>query len=229
MKKRSSFKADLHMHTCHSIDSLSKVEDVLSAAVKKGLNAIAITDHNEIAGALEAQRIARKRKLPLQIIIGEEVMCKEGDLLVYFLKRRIAPGPLEHVLKEVKRQRAICSSAHPYDFKRSGIRVEKLDAKLLRQIDAIEGFNARATFAQINESAVKFALLREKPVLAGSDAHHPFEVGGACAEFEGVRKLDKRNILSAPRILRGRLSSPFVHFLSRYAVLKKKFSRQRKP
>lgn len=221
-----TFRADLHAHTRHSIDSLAKVEDVLSAAVKKGLDAIAITDHNEVAGAFEAQRIAKQRKLPLQIIIGEEVMSKKGDLLVYFLKRRIAPGPLKDVLKEVKRQGAVCSSAHPYDFKRSGIKVEKLPAKLLLQIDAIEGFNARITFPAHNAQAEKFAHRHKKPVLAGSDAHHALEVGGAYAEFEGVRKLDKSNILSAPRKLHGRLSSPFVHFFSRYAVLKKKFGKK---
>lgn len=220
--KAKPFRADLHMHTRHSIDSLSRVEDVLDAAVKRNLSAIAITDHNEIAGAFEAAKIARQRKLPLQVIIGEEVMCDEGDLLVYFLKRRIAPGPLADVLKEVKKQGAVCSSAHPYDFKRSGIKLEKLPLAILRQIDAIEGFNARATLKGINDSAVNFALLHSKPLLAGSDAHHPMEVGGAYAEFEGVRKLDARSIISAPRKLHGRLSSPFVHFFSRYAVLKKR-------
>lgn len=219
-----TFRADLHMHTLHSMDSLSEVRDVLDAAVKKGLDAIAITDHNGVAGAFEAARIAKQGKLPLQIIIGEEVMCNEGDLLVYFLKKRIAPGNLADALLEVKRQKAVCCAAHPYDFKRSGIRVEKLAPQILKQIDAIEGFNARATFAQVNESAVKFALLHKKPILAGSDAHHPSEVGGACAEFEGVGKLDRQNILSAKRTLRGKLAPPFVHGFSRYAVLVKRIS-----
>ena len=223
-----TFKADLHMHTRHSVDSLSRVEDVLSAAVKKGLDAIAITDHNEIAGAFEAQKIAKARGLPLQVIIGEEVMCKEGDLLVYFLKRRIAPGPLAKVLKEVKKQGAVCSSAHPYDFKRSGIRLEKQPASVIAGISAIEAFNSRATFPQVNESAVRFASLHKKPQLAGSDAHHPLEVGAAYAEFVRVHKLDKKNILSAPRKLHGKLSSPMVHFFSRYAVLRNRISGRKK-
>jgi len=228
MKEKKNFRADLHIHTCHSIDSLSRVEGVLDAAVKRNLSAIAITDHNEVSGAFEAQKIARARKLPLQIIIGEEVMCTEGDLLVYFLKRRISPGKLADVLKEVKQQGAVCCSAHPYDFKRSGIRLEKQPSSIIAGINAIEGFNARATFASVNEYAVRFALLHKKPVLAGSDAHHALEVGGAYAEFEGISRLDKRSILAAPRKLHGRLSSPFVHFFSRYAVLKKKFARLRK-
>ena len=227
MKKTKTFRADLHMHTEYSVDSLAKVEDVLSSAVKKGLNVIAITDHNEIAGAIEAARIAKRRHLPIQIIIGEEVMCEEGDLLVYFLKKRIAPEKLADVLKEVRRQGAVCSSAHPYDFKRSGIKLGKLHPALLKQIDAIEGFNARAALKGINDSAMNFAAIHGKPVLAGSDAHHPLEVGGAYAEFEGVGKLDKRKLLSAPRKLHGRLSSPIVHFFSRYAVLKKKFGKKK--
>lgn len=221
---RKTFRADLHMHTEYSKDSLSRVEDVLEAAVKKGLDAIAITDHDETAGAFEAERITKRKKLPLQVIIGEEVMCDEGDLLVYFLKKRIAPGPLAEVLKEVERQGAVCSSAHPYDFKRSGIRLERQPASIISGIDAIEGFNARATFAQVNDSAVRFATLHRKPVLAGSDAHHPSEVGGAYVEFEGISKLDKGNVLSAPRKLHGKLSPPFVHFYSRYAVLRKRFA-----
>ena len=70
-----AFKADFHMHTHHSVDSLSRVEDVLAAATKQGMGAIAITDHDDIVGAIEAQKIARAQKLPLQVIVGEEVTC----------------------------------------------------------------------------------------------------------------------------------------------------------
>ena len=52
------FRVDLHMHTRFSKDSLSRVEDVLAAAMRRGLSAIAITDHDGIEGALEAKEIA---------------------------------------------------------------------------------------------------------------------------------------------------------------------------
>lgn len=227
MKKSNSlrvFKADLHMHTFHSRDSLSKVEDVLSAAVKKDLNAIAITDHNETKGASEAEKLARKLNLPLQVIIGEEVGTDKGDLLVYFLKRRIKPGQLAGVLKEVKKQGAVCCAAHPYDFARHGIHLEKLPPSELAAIDAIEAFNARVTLPFQNESALLFSKKMKKPVFAGSDAHHPSEIGGAYAEFWGINKLDKNSLLSAPRTLHGLLASPHVHLFSRYAVLRKKIA-----
>lgn len=215
------FCADLHIHTCHSMDSLAKPENVLDAAMGKGLSAIAITDHNEIAGALEAQRIARGRKLPLQVIIGEEVGCDEGDLLVYFLKERIARGPLATVLKEVERQKAICCIAHPYDTRRTGMMARGLPEKMLSKIDAIEAFNARSNERR-NEEAARLAGKHGMPILAGSDAHHASEVGAACVEFEGVRKLDAKNMLSAKRKLGGKISSPLVRFFSRYAAFRKK-------
>jgi predicted metal-dependent phosphoesterase TrpH len=217
-------RADLHVHTRYSPDSLSRVQDVLSSAVKKGLGAIAITDHNGIEGALEASRIARQRRLPLQVIIGEEVATDKGDLLIYFLKRKIEPGPLGQVLKDVKKQGAACCAAHPYDFARHGIALEKLPGRELAAIDAIEAFNARITLNAHNASALLFCQKAGKPFLAGSDAHHPCEVGAAYAEFDlaAGKELDAKALLLSPRKIGGNLSSPLVHFFSRYAKAKRR-------
>ncbi len=224
MNGKRTVKADFHIHTLHSCDSLSRVEDVLSAALAKGLDAIAITDHNGIAGALEAAKLAKEKRMLLQIIIGEEVATDRGDLLVYFVKKKIKPGPLADVLSEVKRQGAICCAAHPYDFARHGIALEKLSARELDAIDAIEAFNARVSLPSQNASALLFAQKSNKPFLAGSDAHHPSEVGGAYVEFSlpHDKGLDKREVLSAKRTIGGKRSSPLVHFFSRYAVAKKR-------
>ena len=210
------------MHTHCSVDSLSRVEDVLSAALKRGLSAIAITDHDEIKGAKEAQEIARVQKLPLQVIVGEEVRTDAGDLLVYFVKKSIAPGKLVDVLAEVKRQKAVCAAAHPYDFARHGIDMPGLAPDVLMEIDALEVFNARVPLAPQNASAMAFALRNKKALLAGSDAHHPSEVGAAYVEFYGVDKLDAHSLLHAHRKIGGKSSSPFVRFYSRYAVLRKR-------
>ncbi len=223
------FRADLHMHTCCSVDSLAEPEAMISAAVKKGLSAIAITDHNEIAGALEVQKIAQQKKLPMQVIIGEEVLTDKGDLLVYFLKRKIEKGSLEYVLAEVKRQGAVCCAAHPYDFTRHGIPLDNLGSSALSKIDAIEAFNARITVPSHNAKALSFAQKQGKPIFAGSDAHHPSEVGAAYAAFSGVYRLDAKNILSAPRRAGGNLSPPHVHGFSRYAAIAKMIGWARHP
>ena len=219
-----AFKADFHTHTRYSADSLSRVEDVLSAALARGLSAIAITDHDGIEGALEAKEIARAHGLPLQVIVGEEVRTDAGDLLVYFVKKRIAPGKLSDVLAEVERQRAVCSAAHPYDAARHGIGLQELAPDLLKMIDAVEVFNARVPLAAQNARAMAFALKNRKTLLAGSDAHHPSEVGAAYVEFYGVDVLDADALLHAHRKIGGESSSPFVRFYSRYAVLRKKLA-----
>jgi len=218
------FRVDLHMHTRFSKDSLSRVEDVLAAAMRRGLSAIAITDHDGIEGALEAKEIARVRGWPLQVIVGEEVRTDEGDLLAYFVKKRIAPGKLEDVLAEVKRQHAVCAAAHPYDFARHGIDLPGLSQGALGKLDAVEVFNARVPMPSQNAHAMAFALKNRKALLAGSDAHHPSEVGAAYAEFYGVSALDAHSLLHSHRKIGGKSSSPFVRFYSRYAVLRKKLS-----
>ncbi|MCX8197344.1 MAG: PHP domain-containing protein [Candidatus Micrarchaeota archaeon] len=215
-------KADLHMHTKYSPDSLAEPKEVLTAALKKGLNAIAITDHDEIRGAIEAQAIAKKMKLKIQVIVGEEVATDEGDLLVYFVKKKIAPGPLEDVLAEAKRQNAICAAAHPYDFVRSGIHLEQIPSALLEKIDAVEVFNSRVSMQKMNQKAAEFCRKANKAQLAGSDAHHPSEIGNAYVVFEAKVKLGKKEMLSAPRDIFGKLSPFYVHLYSRAAVVKRK-------
>ncbi|MCX8198092.1 MAG: PHP domain-containing protein [Candidatus Micrarchaeota archaeon] len=222
MRNPKNFQADLHIHTFFSFDSLSKPEDVVRAAEKAGLSAIAITDHNQIQGALQACDFAKESGSKLQVIIGEEVSTDKGDLLVYFAKRKIEKGALEEVLEEVKRQNAVCSAAHPYDYIRSGIRLESLLPRTLASIHAVEVFNSRATSASLNLKAEKFAIFNGKPATAGSDAHHPSEIGNARVVFEGIRKLDASLLLQAKRAVQGKLSPKHVHLYSRYAVLRRK-------
>ena len=216
------FKADLHIHTHHSKDSLSKPGEILAAAVKKGLSAVAITDHDGIAGALETRELAAEKGIPLQVIVGEEVATGSGDLLLYFLKRKINPAPLDAVLKESQKQGAVCCAAHPYDFARRGINLDGLAPAALSRIGAIEAFNARASLPSHNAAALSFAKIHGKAILAGSDAHHPSEIGAAFVEFGGIKKLDAHSLLFAPRSIDGSLSPAYVHAFSRYAFLKKK-------
>ena len=58
--ERPLIEVDLHMHTDHSPDCATPVEVLLETARDRGLGAIAITDHNEVSGALEARRIAER-------------------------------------------------------------------------------------------------------------------------------------------------------------------------
>lgn len=214
-------KVDFHIHTNYSFDSLSEPKQVVLEAEKKGLDAIAITDHDEIRGALEAKRHVKKLGLKLQVVVGEEVATDEGDLLVYFVKKRIEPAGLAEVLAQAKKQNAVCVAAHPYDFARSGIDLEKLKSRILERIDGVEVFNARVPFDSVNQKALEFCTKSKKAQFAGSDAHHVSEIGSAYVEFEGIRRLDVRALLGAKRKIVGKKSPFFVHAYSRLAVFRR--------
>jgi predicted metal-dependent phosphoesterase TrpH len=50
-------KYDLHCHSCVSECSIQSPRDIVKTALSRGLNGLAVTDHNEISGALKAKEI----------------------------------------------------------------------------------------------------------------------------------------------------------------------------
>ncbi len=79
-------RVELHCHTDASGDSLLSVTDLLETCRRKKINKIAITDHNTIRNALVAQEIA-----PDKVIVGEEILTRQGELLAFFVKEEIPP------------------------------------------------------------------------------------------------------------------------------------------
>src|SRR4051812_12185502 len=71
LREHQHIHVDLHMHTDHSPDCATPAEVLLETAKEQGLGAIAITDHNEISGALEAQEIAA-RIGGIRVVVSEE-------------------------------------------------------------------------------------------------------------------------------------------------------------
>ena len=73
--------ADLHMHTIYSYDGTATVPSVLKHAKQAGMDIIAITDHDEIRGALLAEELAPQ--FGIQVLRGIEITTAEGDLLAF--------------------------------------------------------------------------------------------------------------------------------------------------
>ena len=89
--ERPLIDVDLHMHTDHSYDCATPVEVLLAEARAKGLGAIAVTEHNEISGALAAADLAGKAGV--KVIVGEEVKTAEqGEVIGLFIKEKIPRG-----------------------------------------------------------------------------------------------------------------------------------------
>jgi glycosyltransferase involved in cell wall biosynthesis len=161
---------DLHMHTDHSHDCATPVEALLAAARDEGLGAIAVTDHNEISGALAAH--ARAAEYGVKVIVGEEVKtAHQGEVIGLFLQERIPRGlSLEETIAEIRRQGGLVYVPHPFDRMHAVPDYEHLLA-VVEDVDAIEVFNPRIAIPAYNEEAVRFAAKYHIPGGAGSDSH----------------------------------------------------------
>ncbi len=166
--RRRRIDVDLHMHTDHSSDCATPVEVLLATAKARGLGAIAVTDHNEISGALEAQAKAQG----IKVIVGEEVKtADQGEVIGLFIRELIPKGlTLQATIAEIKRQGGIVYVPHPFDRMHAVPDYEHLTA-VLDEVDAIEVFNPRVAIQEFNEEAARFAAKFRIPAGAGSDAH----------------------------------------------------------
>ena len=163
---------ELHSHTRYSPDSLSRLEAVIAHARAIGLQRIAITDHNALAGALRAHALA-----PDVVIAGCEIMTTEGELLCYFLEKPLQPflSP-EETCAAVHAQGGIVGPSHPCDTRRSGLGAACV-RRLAGRLDFMEVFNSRTRNPAFNDEARALALDLDLPMIVGSDAHTLAETG----------------------------------------------------
>jgi predicted metal-dependent phosphoesterase TrpH len=177
LARRRLIDVDLHMHTNHSGDCETPVEVLLATAKEVGLGAIAVTDHNEISGALEAREKANESNARggrdrIKVIVGEEVKTAEqGEVIGLFIEEKIPRGlSMAETVAEIKRQGGLVYVPHPFDRMHAVPDYEHLP-EILDDIDAIEVFNPRVAIGAFNEEAVRFAAKYRIVAGAGSDSH----------------------------------------------------------
>jgi predicted metal-dependent phosphoesterase TrpH len=186
-------RVDLHVHTNKS-DGAGTVEQTLAAASSKPkLWAVAITDHNEISGALEAAKLAKKFRV--QVIIGEEISTDAGHILGLFLKKFIPPGLTpEETIRLIHQQGGLAIVPHPAlsplpHYR--GITMKRLDllAKRRDELERPDGVEVRnglplqlALQGEIKSRNIASWGLAE---VGGSDSHHPSSIGSCWTEFSG--------------------------------------------
>ena len=185
LASRPLIDVDLHMHTDHSYDCATPVEVLLAEARARGLGAVAITDHNEISGALEA----RAKADGFKVIVGEEIKTAgQGEVIGLFVEEKIPRGlSLAETIAEIKRQGGLVYVPHPFDRMHSVPDYEHL-LPVVEDVDAIEVFNPRIAITEFNEEAVRFAAKYWIPAGAGSDAHVPQGLGSVrirMRDFDG--------------------------------------------
>lgn len=160
------FKIDLHTHSIASHDGGVSLDQYARALSTNELDVIAITDHNRIDFAVQAQA-----RLGDRIIIGEEIMTNSGEIVGLYLNEPIKPGmsPLE-TIKQIKDQGALVYIPHPFETIRKGLHPSALE-ELVDHIDIIEVCNGRAFIQNRSAQTVLWAKLNQKIGVASSDAH----------------------------------------------------------
>jgi glycosyltransferase involved in cell wall biosynthesis len=168
LSRRRFIHCDLHMHTDHSPDCATPVEVLLETAKRRGLGAIAVTDHNEISGALAA----REQANGIKVIVSEEVKtAHEGEVIGLFIEEKIPRGmSLKETIEAIHAQGGLAYVPHPFDRLHSVPDYEHL-LKVVEVIDVLEVFNARVAVPGANEEARRFAAKYRVVAGAGSDSH----------------------------------------------------------
>jgi predicted metal-dependent phosphoesterase TrpH len=209
-----TWTVELHAHTIYSKDCLTRLEKLRALCQIRGIDKLAITDHNTAKAALEMARL-----YPMWVIPGEEIMTTQGEILGWYIQDEVPAGlsPAE-TISRLRSQGAVIGVPHPFDrYRRGAWRLEDL-LGIVDHIDALEVFNARCIHNEDNDKAVSFAGERGTLMTCGSDAHIPAEYGRSVmkmAPFANTAEGFKAALMTATR--QEVLSSRYVHLGSTYA------------
>jgi predicted metal-dependent phosphoesterase TrpH len=202
--------ADLHTHSSASFDSLADPGKMIEKARRLGLTHLAITDHERVDGAQRARDLAPS---DLQVIVGEEIRSRDGDLIGLFLEQAVPPGlSAADTAAAIREQGGLVGLPHPFDSFRSsgGSKAGEAERKLEELatiVDYVETHNARA-YRDANPLAGAFAERHGLPGTASSDAHSITELGVASTILPGTfgNAEELRRLLPGAEIMRGRAS-----------------------
>lgn len=175
--------AELHVHSSRSEDGRDPVDLILEQAEAVGVDAIAITDHDQLEASLEAVELAPA--YGLIGIPGIEVSSADGHVIGLGVSEAVAPGlSFEETVEGIHAADGIAVVPHPFQASRSGVLTKIEPAAILEHADAIEVYNSRLLTGRANRKAMRFAREHGLSQTAGSDAHICEMVGQAVTHID---------------------------------------------
>ena len=177
---------ELHTHSALSHDGRDPVDLLVEQAAAVGLDALAVTDHDEIDASHRAAELAAERGVVG--IVGMEVSSAAGHVLAFGVEEAVPPGlSFDETLDRIRDQGGIAIVPHPFQKSRHGVAAHVSESRLAAA-DAIEVYNSRLLTGRSNRQAERFAVRNELPMTAGSDAHVSEMVGQAVTEVDAVER-----------------------------------------
>jgi len=190
-------KADLHIHTIYSWDGTCTVEAVLKQAAHTAeLDVIAITDHDEIRGALEALELAPR--YGIEVIPGSEISTADGHLLALFIPKKIPAGlsAVETILR-VQELGGLCIVPHleakySHGLYGQAVRDALKNHGVQQSLLGIETFNASLFDKSSIGKALKLSQELTLAKIGSSDSHLNWTIGHGITLFPGHSASDLR-------------------------------------
>jgi len=176
-------KIDLHVHTRYSYDSTTTLDEIVAYSKKRGLDGVAITDHDVVEGALELVQKVKE----LVVIPGVEVTTSHGHVLALNITKPIPAelSPFE-TIQIIHEAGGIAVAAHPTVFYKG------LRGHVDSNFDAVEVVNASSfPFFLSTYLSRKLAVRLDLPQTAGSDAHYASEIGFAYTIVDAEPEVDE--------------------------------------
>ncbi len=173
-------KTVIHVHTNYSYDANTSPEELITTARRQGVDCLAVTDHDEIAGAFEARRLATAGPRLVHVIIGEEISSTDGHILGLFLHERVPPGLTgEETAATIRAQGGLVLAPHPFSTLCDDSLLGAME-RLAPLFDAIEICNAQNPLPWQDTRAARFAQRHGITAYVGADSHIRGYLAAAC-------------------------------------------------
>ena len=185
-----TLRVEFHCHTTASADGVIPPSALLETIRKAGLDAVAVTDHDTIEGALAARELARSRSGGPAVIVGEEKTLNDGSHFIgLFLESPITSGDLAEAIAEIEGQGGLCLVPHPFRRKDGLFRDGLARLKFFEGRTAgFELFSAKCSFEE-NQRAAEELMGTSLVPFGGSDAHYECDLGESANELADLGDL----------------------------------------
>lgn len=193
-------RADLHIHSFYSIDGTDTVAEILEyAAYHANLDVIAISDHDDLRGSLEARELCGK--YGVDVVPAIELTTQGGHLLALFIERPIpSHRPLIEAVLRVGEAGGLVVIPHPnsrlaHSLTHEDIRQIAAHPEASKVLVGIEVFTGCLLVGSQTAPLRGLAHQLHLCEVAGSDAHVRELIGSGVVRFSGLSAADLRKAL----------------------------------
>ena len=158
---------DMHLHECtHSLDSFINLDQIISVAKARGLDAVCITDHDSMG--LKDYAAEYSEKVGFPIFVGIEFFSLQGDITAWgidsYPDHRVSA---QEFIDHVNKANGFCVSCHPFRNNNRGLEDNLRRVKGLHGVEVLNG----STSMEANRTALRYCRELGLQAIGASDAH----------------------------------------------------------